>query len=139
MKWTRRQWLERFGAGAITMALPQLEAFGAPAAPRPKNLVLFHFGNGAPAAAWKSFELQREGLGTMANRCTLMRGLSLEELVKPLANNGVNGHAAGMMTVLTGTPALPDPADRQIGWHYQAGGQSFDQLVARFINGGRPA
>src|SRR5262245_28816790 len=43
-----------------------------------------------------------------------------------------------MMTVLTGSAAVPDPTDRQIGWHYKATGESCDHVAARFINGGRP-
>jgi len=133
--WTRRRVLEGLGIGAVTMALPPLEAFGRTPA---RKLVLFHFGNGAPQDLWKPLTLQREGLGDVVDRCTLMRGLSLNELVKPLAREGVNGHAAGMMTVLTASPAVPDPTDRQIGWHYKATGESCDHVVARFINGGRP-
>src|SRR5262245_23233562 len=89
---SRRQLLEGMGLGGITMALPPLEAFGQTTTK--KKLVVFYFGNGAPMDLWKTLSLPREGLGDMSAKCTVLRGVSNEELASPLIEQGANGHLA---------------------------------------------
>lgn len=143
---SRRRLMQLFAGGAVTAALPPLEILRDGRAGRAhaqaagaKKLVVFHFGNGAPQDYWQPLDLPREGLGAVMPRCTVIRGLSQRPLMKPLIDDGTNGHAAGMMTMLTNVPALPDPGDTAEPGHlYKAGGESFDQVVGRAINRGRP-
>jgi hypothetical protein len=125
------------GLGAVTMALPPLEAFGQRASG--KNLVIVQIGNGAPLDHWLNMSIPQQGLGNMASKCTVVRGVSLRTFVEPLLGAGNNGHASGSMTLLTSRHAVPDPADTTIGHRYKATGESIDHAIARLINAGRPS
>src|SRR5262249_3650310 len=82
--------------------------------------------------------LPRQGLGDMMPRCTVVRGLSTTELTRPLISQGGNGHYSSLATLLTCTPAVPDPGETLFGHGFKAGGESFDQAIMGTFNGGRP-
>lgn len=142
---TRRSMLR--GAGGIGIALPFLEIMGRPKTAsaqgdRPTRLVVVYSPHGRAQAsngAWKptgtgpSFELGSlmAPLAAVQDEMVVVSGLELSSA----KNQGGNGHSKGPTHALTCVPHLNEtiPGDMSMGTIGYAGGISFDQKVANFV------
>jgi hypothetical protein len=147
IKISRRSLLR--GVGGAAIALPFLNAMGAPSARAgggiPKRLVVFFSGNGTiadrfePTGGESDFELSYilEPLAAHRSKLLIPRGI---DMVSAMENSGaMNGHDAGMGHMLVARPVLPGPSGYgEFGhvWDGSAGGISLDQEAARHLSAG---
>jgi hypothetical protein len=134
----RRALLRGLALGSAALGLPALAALTAradEAAPPPKRLVLFHFGNGVPMKDWTPATAGSgwqptpilEALGDSLSRVDVVTGLSTRG-----THEGLTGNVHGMrlLAATTTVPGATAPGSNEVTG---AGAASVDQLLAQRV------